>query len=255
MATPEPVEQSRVEANAERARALLSRDWRMLVGGRQVAAAAGRTYESVDPATARLLANVPLADADDVEHAVQATERALPGWRALSVGERARCLEQAVRIIEAHAHDIALIDAIDSGNPIAAMLDDVAIACRNIRYFAGIAPEVKGATVPATAANLHLTLREPYGVVGRIIPFNHPFYFASSKVAAPLVTGNTVVLKAPDARQLQTGFVWINGSSRHFPGIPFGGYKDSGVGYEDGMEELLSYTQIKSINVMLERGR
>lgn len=202
MATQGPVEQSRVEANAERARALLGRDWRMLIGGRHVNAAAGATYESIDPATGRPLASVPLGDADDVEQAVQAAEHALPEWRALSVGERARYLEQAARVIETHAQDVALIDAIDSGNPVTAMLGDATAASRNIRYFAGIAPEAKGTTVPATAANLHLTLREPYGVVGRIIPFNHPFFFASSKVAAPLVTGNTVVLKAPDQTPL-----------------------------------------------------
>jgi betaine-aldehyde dehydrogenase len=199
--TQRPVEPS-VEANAERARTLLSRDWRMLIGGLSVTAASGGTYETINPATGRALATVPSANADDVDGAVQAAERALPAWRALSVSARAQHVEQAVRIIEAHAADIALVDAIDSGNPVAAMRRDVESACRTIRFLAGIVPEVKGATIPASAGNLHLTLREPYGVVGRIIPFNHPFLFASSKVAAPLLTGNTVVLKAPDQTPL-----------------------------------------------------
>lgn len=202
MATQRPVEHGGVEANAEHARALVARDWRMLIGGRQVDAAAGATYDSIDPATGRTLASVPLGEAADVDRAVEAAERALPAWRALAIGERARYLEQAARIIDAHAEDIALVDAIDSGNPVTAMLGDARAAARNVRYFAGIAPELKGATVPATSANLHFTLREPYGVVGRIIPFNHPFFFAAGKVAAPLVTGNTVVLKAPDQTPL-----------------------------------------------------
>jgi acyl-CoA reductase-like NAD-dependent aldehyde dehydrogenase len=71
-----------------------------------------------------------------------------------------------------------------------------------LRLFAGLAIEIKGATVPASAEHLHMTVREPFGVVGRIIPFNHPIMFAAGKIAAPLVAGNAVILKPPDSAPL-----------------------------------------------------
>jgi acyl-CoA reductase-like NAD-dependent aldehyde dehydrogenase len=82
------------------------------------------------------------------------------------------------------------------------MRADVAVAADTLRLFAGLAIELKGATVPASAEHLHLTVRESYGVVGRIIPFNHPVMFAAAKIAAPLVAGNAVILKPPDTAPL-----------------------------------------------------
>jgi len=79
---------------------------------------------------------------------------------------------------------------------------DVAMAADTLRLFAGLAFKIKGATVPASAEHLHMTVREPFGVVGRIIPFNHPIMFAAGKIAAPLVAGNAVILKPPDSAPL-----------------------------------------------------
>ena len=79
---------------------------------------------------------------------------------------------------------------------------DVAIAADTLRLFAGLGIELKGSTIPASAQNLHLTVREPFGVVGRIIPFNHPIMFAAGKIAAPLVAGNAVILKPPESAPL-----------------------------------------------------
>jgi acyl-CoA reductase-like NAD-dependent aldehyde dehydrogenase len=77
------------------------------------------------------------------------------------------------------------------------MAKDVQAAARRLDYFAGLVTELKGMTVPASAGGLHYTVREPFGVVVRIVPFNHPIMFAGSRIAAPLVAGNTVVLKVP----------------------------------------------------------
>src|SRR5690606_31698095 len=78
---------------------------------------------------------------------------------------------------------------------------DVRIATESLRYFAGLALESKGYTTPAST-NLHFTERQPYGVVAKIIPLNHPGMFTRSKNAAPLVAGNTVVLKPAQATPL-----------------------------------------------------
>ena len=78
------------------------------------------------------------------------------------------------------------------------MRNDLAYAADSLDYFAGIARELHGKTLPASAGGLHMTLREPYGVVARILPFNHPLMFTVYHAAAPLAAGNTVVVKAPD---------------------------------------------------------
>jgi 2-formylbenzoate dehydrogenase len=82
------------------------------------------------------------------------------------------------------------------------MHQDLAIAADTLRLFGGLAIELKGSTIPASGQHLHLTVREPFGVVGRIIPFNHPLMFAAGKIAAPLVAGNAVILKPPDIAPL-----------------------------------------------------
>ena len=75
------------------------------------------------------------------------------------------------------------------------MRNDIGLATSQIRYMAGLALEVRGRTMPETPGHLHYTMRQPFGVVGRIVPFNHPLMFAASQIAAPLVAGNTAVLK------------------------------------------------------------
>ena len=91
---------------------------------------------------------------------------------------------------------------VDTGNTISKMRADVATAGDTLDYYSGLHTEIKGETIPASAKNLHITIREPYGVVGRIIPFNHPIKFAANALAAPLMAGNCVVLKPPETSPL-----------------------------------------------------
>jgi acyl-CoA reductase-like NAD-dependent aldehyde dehydrogenase len=98
--------------------------------------------------------------------------------------------------------NILRIEVVDTGNTISKMRADVATAGDTLDFYAGLASEIKGETIPASGKNLHFTIREPYGVVGRIIPFNHPIKFAANALAAPLVAGNCVVLKPPDTSPL-----------------------------------------------------
>lgn len=94
-----------------------------------------------------------------------------------------------------------MLDAVDAGFPLSVMRADVGAAVDLLEIMADHALGLGGATFPLSA-NLHYTMREPYGVVARIVPFNHPLFFAAAKVAAPLVAGNAVVLKAPDQTPL-----------------------------------------------------
>jgi betaine-aldehyde dehydrogenase len=177
-------------------------DARMLIGGEWRASSDGATLPSINPATGEEIARFPDATEADVDDAVRAAREALPAWRSLSPtqrGERIRAL--ADRVAE-HEDELATIDTMDSGNPLAAMLGDVRGAVRELRQFAGLVSELKGASVLNGADQFAYELREPYGVVGRIVAFNHPLKFAAGKAAAALVAGNTVIVKPSEQTSL-----------------------------------------------------
>jgi 2-formylbenzoate dehydrogenase len=181
---------------------ILDRDWPLLIAGRPASPAGGRYYDDESPVTEEVIAAVPDADAADIGAAVEAAAPAAVAWRRVAARDRGAVVAELAGVLERHAAELALLDAIDGGHPVTAMRADVAVAADTLRLFAGLAIELKGATVPASAEHLHLTVREPYGVVGRIIPFNHPIMFAAAKIAAPLVAGNAVILKPPDTAPL-----------------------------------------------------
>ncbi len=181
-------------------------DWKMLIGGKLTASVSGQTYDTYSPSTLQKLASVPFAGKEDIDLAVEAGQQAFAQWKRLSPQERAAYLRALAEEVAKYTEHFALLDALDGGNPFTAMKNDVKQGTDAMEYFAGLATEVKGQTYPAGGSNWHFTRREPYGVVGRMIPFNHPFMFAASKIAAPLIAGNTIILKAPDQCPLSVLF-------------------------------------------------
>ncbi|MFI6906149.1 aldehyde dehydrogenase family protein [Nonomuraea sp. NPDC050394] len=179
---------------------LLDREWKLLIAGELTPAARGRTYARVSPYTETVIARVPDADAGDVDTAARAAADARSTWRDTPAAERAKLVLELADAIEAHGEELALLDTVDAGSPITNSRLDVTTALSQLRLFAGLALELKGTTVPA-GTGLHVTVREPAGVVARIVPYNHPLMFAC-KVAAPLVAGNPTILKPPDAAPL-----------------------------------------------------
>lgn len=163
---------------------------------------AGDWIESHEPATLKPLGRVPVATATDVDHAVQAAARAQRAWVGLSVWERATRLRALAAAVRARGGEILSLEARDTGNTIGKLRADIEIAAGYLEYFAGLGSELKGETIPATARGLHYTVHEPYGVVARIVPFNHPFMFAAAHLAAPLMAGNAVVVKTPETSPL-----------------------------------------------------
>jgi 2-formylbenzoate dehydrogenase len=176
---------------------LLERPWRLLVGGRLVEACEHGRYIDESPVTEEPIAEVPDAGPADVDAAVSAAQAGFEAWRRVSARNRGRVVRQMAGVLRQHRDELALLDAIDGGNPVTAMGGDVDWAAEIMELFADWAIELKGQTIPASAEHVHYTMREPYGVVARIVPFNHPILFAAAKIAAPLVAGNAVVLKAP----------------------------------------------------------
>ena len=186
----------------ERATTLLQRSWRMLINGELVEAEGGATFDTISPADGRFLASIPFARRIDVQRAVEAAKTAYPSWRRTSITTRGAMLQRAVDILRAHAQDLGIMDAIESGNPVTAMIAEVSMVCEWLEYIKGVALEVKGQVLPSTTQNWLLTRREPYGVVGRITAFNHPILFAAQKIGAPLMVGNTLILKIPEQTSL-----------------------------------------------------
>jgi betaine-aldehyde dehydrogenase len=173
----------------------------MFIGGEFVASESGQWMESINPATGEVHGRVPAGTPADVARAVDAAREAQPGWAALHVFERGKKLRQLADAIRERT-DVLEMEAADTGNTIGSLGGDIVLAAGYIDFIAGLGMEIKGESVPATPENIHFTMREPFGVVGRIVPFNHPFLFAGAHLAAPLLAGNTVVLKSPDQSPL-----------------------------------------------------
>jgi betaine-aldehyde dehydrogenase len=174
----------------------------MLIGGELVEASGGASIPSVNPATEEVIGAVPDATADDVDRAVRAAESAGPAWRDQLWTRRSAVLRDYAQVLEDNLEELAHLDAVDSGNPISSMRADVQGAIGEIRYFAGVAGETKGRTVPSGPDALTYTEFVPYPVVARIVPFNHPVKFASAKSAAPLAAGCPVIVKPGEQTSL-----------------------------------------------------
>ncbi|HET7561359.1 MAG TPA: aldehyde dehydrogenase [Rhodanobacteraceae bacterium] len=162
----------------------------------ELRAPAGAAYLDVyEPATGKVYARCPDSDADDVEAAVQAAQRAAPAWAALPNAERARHLHRLADAIEARLDELAGEESRDNGKPVKlARSVDIPRAVSNLRFFAeAITQWSSEAHIDARAINY--TLRQPLGVVGCISPWNLPLYLFTWKIAPALAAGNAVVAK------------------------------------------------------------
>lgn len=175
---------------------------RMLIDGKLVESKSGQWLDSYNPADETLIGRVPLGNEQDVEVAVAAAKAAQKKWAALDMRARAALIVKLADALEARGDEIADIETRDTGNTIGPMRRDVTTAAERMRLYAGLGYEIKGETIPATAKGFHFTTREPYGVVGRIIPFNHPVGFAASRLAPALMAGNAIIIKPSDQSPL-----------------------------------------------------
>ncbi len=180
---------------------------KLLIGGRWVESAGGRTFATLDPATGDVLANVAEANAEDVDRAVAAARKSFDRgtWRELPPAERAKVLWKIGDMIEERATELAQLETLDNGMPINdALLFHAPLAAATFRYYAGWVTKLDGATQQISFPGQYLsyTLREPVGVVGQIIPWNFPLLMAAWKLAPALACGNSVVLKPSEETPL-----------------------------------------------------
>jgi len=194
------------DALSDPARAFAAGPHRLIVGGERLEAADGRTFETLDPATGRTIAEVPHAGGEDVDRAVRAAREAFEDgrWSGIAAAKRTRAMLALAEALEDHADELAEIESLDNGKPVKlARRVDVPLAVEHLRYFAGWPTKIVGETLPVAQANMHCyTRKEPVGVCGQIIPWNFPLLMAAWKVAPALAAGCTVVLKPAEQTPL-----------------------------------------------------
>ena len=173
-----------------------------LIGAERRGARSGATIDVINPADGSVITEIPRMDWDDVADAFSAAKAALKGWSGLEPQVRAGYLLRFANAIENRAAEIARIDSIDNGSPLHEMSFDTRITVAHIRYFAGLALEQQGRTVPTSPNRLLYSVRQPFGVVGRIGAFNHPFMFTFAKMAPALIAGNTIITKPSEHTSL-----------------------------------------------------
>jgi phenylacetaldehyde dehydrogenase len=185
----------------------VSKNRKMLINGKWVDAASGKTFPTYNPATGEILARVAEGDSEDIDRAVRAARAAFEAgpWRKMSPSERGRAIWRIGDLIEKNLDELAELEMLDNGKPFKiARVADVPLAADLFRYMAGWATKIEGNTVPISAGGKYLayTLREPVGVVGQIIPWNFPLLMAAWKLGPALATGCTVVLKPAEQTPL-----------------------------------------------------
>jgi acyl-CoA reductase-like NAD-dependent aldehyde dehydrogenase len=171
---------------------------RMLIGGELVESSGGGWIDCVNPATEDYIGRAPRATEADVNEAVRVAEEAQVEWAELPMQQRSNYLMKLADAFTARADELLMLEVADSGNAISSMKPDLANCIERLRYYAGLGFQLQGHTIPGASDKLHMTVREPYGVVGRIIAFNHPIAMAVHGMASPLIAGNSVVLKPSD---------------------------------------------------------
>jgi acyl-CoA reductase-like NAD-dependent aldehyde dehydrogenase len=170
--------------------------WGAFINGEFRPAASGKTFPTFNPGNGEVIAHLAECDEEDVEAAVRAALAAYPGWRRRTGAARAKLLMKLAQLVEANAAKLAELESLNAGKPIRdSKAIDAVTAIDALEYFAGMATKIQGDTIPVPGPYVNMTLREPLGVVGGIIPWNYPLLQAVWKIAPAIAAGNTVVIK------------------------------------------------------------
>jgi len=149
----------------------------------------------LEPATGSVMDEVAAAGTEDLEAAIASAKAALPKWSSTSAVARAEVLYRFADLVRAHGEELAVLEARNAGKPIGDARWEAGHVADTLRYYAGAADKFFGETIPLKKSGLNITLHQPLGVVGLIVPWNFPMVIATWKLAPALACGNTVVLK------------------------------------------------------------
>src|SRR3984885_3270464 len=187
----------------------VSKTRKMLINGKWVDSASGKTFPTYNPATGEVLSNTAEGDKEDINRAVNAARAAFETgkWSKISHSDRSRMMGALADLLEQHLEEVAQLESLDNGKALkVARAADVPLAIDHFRDIAGWATKIEGNTIPFSGAPQNkffaYTLREPVGVVGQIIPWNFPLLMAAWKLGPALATGCTIVLKPAEQTPL-----------------------------------------------------
>jgi aldehyde dehydrogenase (NAD+) len=193
------MQQNRLEPNLDPHALARELSGRLLIDGALLPARSGRTFVNLNPATGEAIGQAAEGEAADVDAAVAAALRAQKAWARLAARERGKLIAECGRMLNDHVEELGRLVALETGKALrtesrieASILADVFI------FFGGLGSELKGETVPFRPDMLTMTVREPLGVVGAIIPWNVPMMLMALKIAPALVAGNAVVVKSAE---------------------------------------------------------
>ena len=183
----------------------LSLRTRAFINGQYVDAASGATFDCVSPIDGRVLGQIADGGQIDIDHAVAAARRSFTAghWAGLKPAKRKQVLLKLAALVEAHADELALLETLDMGKPVAqARQVDIGGVIRCIQWTAEAVDKLYGEVAPTGGNELGLITREPLGVIGAIVPWNFPLLMAAWKIAPALAAGNSVVLKPSEKSPL-----------------------------------------------------
>ncbi|QPC76868.1 hypothetical protein HYE68_007620 [Fusarium pseudograminearum] len=216
----------------------------MLIDGQLVEASDGNSFPLFNPATGDKVADVPEATKDDTNRAVAAAQRAFPEWSAMDPAQRGSYLKKLASLIKEHNDELALLEAKSMGRPLAEFFEGY-LAAASYEHYAESWPHIQGQASLNTPGYVTMTLRQPFGVVAAIIPWNASLLFFAGKSAPALITGNTVVLKSSEKAPLGAAKL---AELIHKAGFPPGVFNVlSGHGNPSGVT-LASHMDVRAIS-------
>ncbi len=173
------------------------------IDGGFVRASSGKTFDVVNPATAEVIGAAALGDAADVDAAVAAAAAAQLEWARQTARQRGKLVQEAGRVLAAHVDELGRLIALETGKALRTESRvEAGVLADMFTFYGGLGSELKGETIPFNPDMLTVTLREPIGVVGAIIPWNVPLLLMAMKIAPALVAGNAVVIKSAEEAPL-----------------------------------------------------
>ncbi|HEX9133854.1 MAG TPA: aldehyde dehydrogenase family protein, partial [Ktedonobacteraceae bacterium] len=179
--------------------------YQMWINGAFTTGNSGNVIEVRNPATEEIIDTAPAANAADINQAVTAAQAAFPGWKKTPAGEKAEMLHEVAQKLTERTEEFACLLTLEGGKPLIENKDEMGWSAACFRYYAEIGRNSRGRVIPSIEeSQLALVLKEPYGVVAAIVPWNYPILLMAWKVAPALAAGNTVVLKPSGMTPLST---------------------------------------------------
>jgi 1-pyrroline dehydrogenase len=220
--------------------------YQQFIGGEFVDSAAGKTAEVINPANDETIARVPASDAEDVNRAVEAAERAFETWQHTTPQDRSLLLLKLADLLESRADELGRLESQNAGKPVGAAIDEMTVCVDLFRFFAGAARVMDGlAANEFLAGHTSIIRRDPIGVVASIAPWNYPLYMASWKLGPALATGNTVVLK-PSARTPLSALAFAETLAEVFPAGVVNVLSGSGADIGDA---LVGHPKVRMVSI------